>query len=68
MQVLFAWELQRRTAGEVVSVAVHPGEVLTDVVRSLPGFLKYWYRLLMKAILLTPAQGKWCGECVQGGR
>ncbi|GAB4815098.1 hypothetical protein N2152v2_002144 [Parachlorella kessleri] len=57
-QVLFAWELQRRTAGEVVSVAVHPGEVLTDVVRSLPGFLRYWYRLLMKAILLTPAQGK----------
>lgn len=24
-QVLFAWELQRRTGGQVVSVAVHPG-------------------------------------------
>lgn len=59
-QVLFAWELQRRTAGEVVSVAVHPGEVMTDVVRSLPGFLQRWYKLLLRIVLLTPAQGARC--------
>lgn len=56
-QVLFAWELQRRTGGKVVSVALHPGEVMTDVVRSLPGPLQRAYRLLLQAILLTPQQG-----------
>ncbi|PRW61076.1 short-chain dehydrogenase reductase SDR [Chlorella sorokiniana] len=59
-QVLFAWELQRRTGGKVVSVALHPGEVMTDVVRSLPGPLQRAYRLLLQAILLTPQQGARC--------
>lgn len=58
VQVLFAWELQRRTGGRVVSVALHPGEVMTDVVRSLPGPLQRAYRLLLQAILLTPQQGR----------
>ena len=44
-QVLFAWELQRRTGGKVVSVALHPGEVMTDGVRSLPGPLQRASRL-----------------------
>ncbi|PSC73472.1 short-chain dehydrogenase [Micractinium conductrix] len=59
-QVLFAGELQRRSGGGVVSVAVHPGEVLTDVVRSLPGPMQRAYRLLLTTILLTPAQGARC--------
>lgn len=61
--MLFAWELQRRTGGRVVSVALHPGEVMTEVVRSLPGPMRWAYRLLLQTILLTPAQGWWwCGE------
>lgn len=59
-QVLFAWELQRRTGGRVVSVALHPGEVMTEVVRSLPGPMRWAYRLLLQTILLTPAQGARC--------
>ena len=39
-------------------MAVHPGEVLTDVVRSLPGPMQRAYRLLLTTILLTPAQGE----------
>lgn len=57
LQVLFAWELQRRTGGEVVSVSVHPGEVITNVVRSLPSVLQRAYQMLLKTILLSPAQG-----------
>jgi hypothetical protein len=69
LQVLFAWELQRRTGGKVVSVALHPGEVLTDVVRSLPGGLQKAYRLLLQTILLTPQQGEWRGgQARQVGR
>jgi retinol dehydrogenase 12 len=57
VQVLFAGELQRRGGGNLVAVAVHPGEVATDVVRSLPGPVKWLYRIFMGAILLTPRQG-----------
>jgi hypothetical protein len=42
----------------VRSAAVHPGEVLTDVVRSLPGPIQRAYRLLLTTILLTPQQGE----------
>lgn len=65
-QVVFAAELQRRadaTGGGrpwLRSVALHPGEVLTDVVRSLPGPLQAAYRALLQAVLLTPAQGARC--------
>ena len=43
-----------------MSVALHPGEVRTDVVRSLPGPLQAAYRLLLQTILLTPRQGARC--------
>jgi retinol dehydrogenase-12 len=39
--------------------AVHPGYVLTDVVRTLPEAVQRAYRLLMSRILLTPEQGGW---------
>ena len=41
----------------VVVTAVHPGEVATNVVRSLPAWMVAAYRALMGAVLLTPAQG-----------
>ncbi len=56
-QVAFAAELSRRSNGNVIAVAVHPGEVATDVVRSLPAFIQKLYSVIMGAILLTPAQG-----------
>ncbi|KDD77196.1 hypothetical protein H632_c1p7 [Helicosporidium sp. ATCC 50920] len=57
-QVLFAWELQRRVpASECLAVSVHPGEVMTDVIRTLPGPLQHAYRFLLKAVLLSPQQG-----------
>ena len=37
----------------IVAVAVHPGEVLTDVVRSLPAPVVKLYRMLMSTLLLT---------------
>ena len=50
-------------------MAVHPGEVLTDVVRSLPGGLQKAYRLLLQTILLTPQQGeRRGGQAKQAGR
>ncbi len=68
VQVLFAGELQRRTGGQLISVAVHPGEVLTDVVRSLPGPVQRAYQLLLQAILLTPQQGAPLGWVAVGRR
>ena len=44
-------------APSIVVTAVHPGEVLTDVVRSLPPTAQAAYRSLMGAVLLTPAEG-----------
>ena len=46
------------TAAPPISVtAVHPGEVMTDVVRSLPAAVQAVYRKLMSAVLLTPPEG-----------
>ncbi len=56
-QVAFCAELSRRARGAVRAVALHPGEVLTDVVRSLPGPLQALYRAAMPVLLLSPAQG-----------
>lgn len=57
-QVLFSEELNRRVGDHIISVALHPGNIMTEVVRTLPGFLQTAYRILLKAILLTPEQGK----------
>mmetsp|Transcript_28669 Transcript_28669/g.39601 ORF Transcript_28669/g.39601 Transcript_28669/m.39601 type:complete len:332 (-) Transcript_28669:156-1151(-) len=54
-QVMFCYELQRRSG--VRSVSVHPGNVLTDVVRTLPGAVQWLYRLTMQSILLTSSEG-----------
>lgn len=57
-QVMFSKECNRKHAGIVHCVSVHPGEVLTDVVRSLPLFMQHLYRMIMRLFLLTPAQGR----------
>ncbi|KAK2075920.1 hypothetical protein QBZ16_001256 [Prototheca wickerhamii] len=57
LQVLFAGELERRARGRVRSLALHPGEVLTNVVNTLPSPLQRLYRQVMTFPLLTPDQG-----------
>lgn len=57
-QVMFSKECNRKHAGIVHCMSVHPGEVLTDVVRSLPRFMQHLYRMVMRLFLLTPAQGR----------
>eukprot|EP00884_Botryococcus_braunii_P014731 jgi/Botrbrau1/23259/Bobra.0102s0004.1 len=67
-QIQFTAELRRRLAAgsggkdgsgtpDVEAYAVHPGEVLTDVVRSLPPLMQRAYQTLLRYILLTPAEG-----------
>ena len=52
-------ELRRRlrNEGRVLAVAVHPGEVLTNVTRSTPAWVQQAYSALW-IILLTPSQGE----------
>lgn len=59
LQIMITSMLRERCAGsgKVVFYAVNPGEVMTDVVRSLPSYIGKLYRLLLKQILLTPMEG-----------
>lgn len=41
----------------IVCLSLHPGEVLTDVVKTLPLLVQRLYRLIMQLFLLTPRQG-----------
>ena len=36
---------------------MHPGNIVTGVVRTLPKIVQTAYRIIMGAILLTPAEG-----------
>eukprot|EP00798_Chlamydomonas_sp_ICE-L_P007352 gene7352-475_t len=58
-QIMFAREMRRRLGPEtnIQVFAIHPGMVLTDVVRTLPDFMQRLYKFLMSFILLTPSQG-----------
>jgi NAD(P)-dependent dehydrogenase (short-subunit alcohol dehydrogenase family) len=69
-ELLFARELERRLGvfgdGDDVDasravpfrcLAVHPGNIVTGVVRTLPKIVQTAYRIIMGAILLTPAEG-----------
>jgi len=65
-EVVFTEELRRRLAGgaggggagkEVVLLSLHPGNVVTDVVRTLPAPIRAAYRAIMQFLLLTPAEG-----------
>jgi NAD(P)-dependent dehydrogenase (short-subunit alcohol dehydrogenase family) len=68
-QIAFSKELTKRTNGQVIAVALHPGEVLTDVVRSLPGPIQRLYKMVMPLLLLTPRQGARCTvHCATSGK
>ena len=41
----------------VRSLAVHPGNIITGVVRTLPKFVQVAYKIIMSNFLLTPAEG-----------
>jgi NAD(P)-dependent dehydrogenase (short-subunit alcohol dehydrogenase family) len=56
-QLLFTAELRRRAGHEVDALALHPGMVVTDVVRSLPPMVGAAYRALMGRLLLSPDEG-----------
>eukprot|EP00850_Spirogloea_muscicola_P006636 SM000032S12020 [mRNA] locus=s32:22240:24567:+ [translate_table: standard] len=58
-QVMFTNVLHRKLPADarVDIIAVHPGEVLTNVVRTLPKWMQWMYRVLFKWILFTPSQG-----------
>lgn len=56
-QLVFARELRRRAGEEVDSIGLHPGMVVTDVVRSLPPAVAALYRALMGRLLLSPDEG-----------
>ncbi|KAG1673558.1 hypothetical protein FOA52_003858 [Chlamydomonas sp. UWO 241] len=57
--ILFTRELRRRLGpgSKIEAYAVHPGMVMTNVVRTLPAFIKSAYQLLLGFVLLTPSQG-----------
>ncbi|XRB09582.1 retinol dehydrogenase 12 [Pycnococcus provasolii] len=59
-QVLFIAELRRKLEDEkygVEALAVHPGEVMTNVTRSLPAWLIRLKEIMMVPFLLTAAEG-----------
>ena len=59
--VAFVKELERRMEGVGVTsvrcMSVHPGNVVTGVVRSLPPFVQFIYRTVLGRILLSPEEG-----------
>ena len=59
--IAFIAELERRleTAGmsSIRCKSVHPGNVLTGVVRTLPHIVQTLYRIFMGRVLLTPEEG-----------
>lgn len=60
LQVLFTTEVNRRLAAAdipVDAVCLHPGNVMTEVVRTLPPLVQKLYRALLTHILFTPQEG-----------
>lgn len=59
-QLLFTTELNRRLAAAAIPVdalALHPGNVMTEVVRTLPPLIQRLYRALLTHVLFTPQEG-----------
>ncbi|MEW5305606.1 MAG: hypothetical protein WDW36_008138 [Sanguina aurantia] len=60
-QIMFTRELNKRLADadihNVTALALHPGMVLTNVVRSLPALVQTAYKAALSALLLSPSQG-----------
>lgn len=52
-------EMRRRLAGDgrLFVCAVDPGLVITNVVRTTPGWIQYLYRMTLTTLLTTPKEG-----------
>ena len=60
-EVLFVRALDKRVRSKGVrALALHPGNIVTGVVRTLPKIVQFAYRVIMARILLTPEQGARC--------
>ena len=60
-EVLFVRALDKRMRRRGVrALALHPGNIVTGVVRTLPKIVQVAYRVIMGRILLTPDQGARC--------
>jgi NAD(P)-dependent dehydrogenase (short-subunit alcohol dehydrogenase family) len=61
--ILFAKELARRYNDKIVSLAIHPGIVRTEVTRNMPAWLKYpnqVFGMFIAQMQKTVVQGAWC--------
>lgn len=58
---MFVAELRRRIPGSwnVGCYSIHPGNVMTEVVRTLPLIIQKAYRIVMQKLLLTVSEGGW---------
>ena len=59
LQILATSELRRRLAQDnrVFVTATDPGYIITNVVRSTPGWIQYLFPILLAQVLMTPKQG-----------
>ena len=57
--MLFTAELRRRipASWNIGCYSLHPGNVITEVVRTLPQFVQAIYRFFLRAVLLTVSEG-----------
>ncbi|CEF96888.1 Short-chain dehydrogenase/reductase SDR [Ostreococcus tauri] len=59
-EVMFVRALDKRLrvhAPGTRALVLHPGNIVTGVVRTLPWIIQFLYRIIMSHILLTPDQG-----------
>ncbi len=65
-QIISSAEMRRRLVGDdrVFVCAVDPGLVITNVVRTTPGWIQYLYRVLLTTLLVTPKEGE-ARPCIQ---
>lgn len=62
-EVMFVRALDARLKSKAPgtrAMSLHPGNIVTGVVRTLPKFVQILYKLIMSRILLTPDQGARC--------
>ena len=56
-QMLFTKHLRGKVGDRVELMVLHPGNVMTDVVRTLPWMVQKAYGIVMPIFLLTPEEG-----------
>ena len=60
--ILFTSELRRRipSTWNIHCVSLHPGNIMTDIVRTLPKWLQTAYKIVLPLFNITSAQGARC--------